>query len=124
MISGVPHPISDGARPIAPEHPIGTLIVGAGFAGIGMAATLKRAGIDDFALLERAPEVGGTWRDNTYPGCACDIPSSLYSYSFAPRSDWTRTYPKQPEILSYLKDCLSRFNLPAHLHLNATVERA
>jgi cation diffusion facilitator CzcD-associated flavoprotein CzcO len=124
MISGVSHLISDGANPIAPEHPIGTVIVGAGFAGIGMAATLKRAGIDDFVLLERAKEIGGTWRDNTYPGCACDIPSSLYSYSFAPRTDWTRTYPKQPEILAYLKDCLGHFDLPAHLQLNASVERA
>ena len=124
MSSGVSHLISDGASPIAFEPPIGTMIVGAGFAGIGMAATLKRAGINDFALLERAAEVGGTWRDNTYPGCACDIPSSLYSYSFAPRTDWTRTYPKQPEILAYLKDCLARFDLATHLHLNAQVKSA
>ena len=68
------------------------VIVGSGFAGLGMAIGLKRAGIEDFVVLERADDLGGTWRDNTYPGCACDIPSNLYSFSFAPNRDWTRFF--------------------------------
>src|SRR4051794_13059781 len=79
------------------------VIVGAGFAGIGMAARLLAAGERDFVLLERGSDVGGTWRDNTYPGCACDVPSHLYSFSFAPNADWSRTYSPQPEIEDYLR---------------------
>jgi cation diffusion facilitator CzcD-associated flavoprotein CzcO len=78
-------------------------IVGSGFGGIGMAVRLKRAGIDDFVVFERAGEVGGTWRDNSYPGCACDVPSHLYSFSFAPNPDWSRSYSGQREILEYLR---------------------
>ena len=78
-------------------------IVGAGFAGIGLAIRLQRAGIEDFTILERAEELGGTWRDNTYPGCACDVASSLYSYSFALNPDWSHAYSRQDEILSYLR---------------------
>src|SRR6202140_2446768 len=78
-------------------------IVGSGFAGLGMAVNLKRAGIEDFVVLERADDVGGTWRDNTYPGCQCDVPSTLYSFSFAPNPSWTHTYPLQPEIWDYLR---------------------
>ncbi len=83
-------------------------IIGAGFSGIGMAARLLKDGIDDFVVIERADEVGGTWRDNTYPGCQCDIPSVLYSYSFMPNPDWTRAYPLQAEIREYLKRCAQR----------------
>ena len=79
------------------------VIVGAGFAGLGMAISLRRRGMDDFVVLERASSVGGTWRDNTYPGCACDVPSHLYSLSFAPNPDWTRSFSPQPEIYEYLK---------------------
>ncbi|MEP6843384.1 MAG: FAD-dependent oxidoreductase, partial [Pseudolysinimonas sp.] len=78
-------------------------IIGAGFAGLGMAAQLTRHGIDDFLVVERAHEVGGTWRDNTYPGAACDIRSDLYSFSFAPNPEWAHRYSRQPEILEYLK---------------------
>ncbi len=78
-------------------------IVGAGFGGIGMALALRRAGIEDFVVLERADDVGGVWRDNTYPGAACDVPSSLYSYSFAPNRRWPRRYAGQADILDYLK---------------------
>ena len=87
-------------------------IVGAGFAGIGLAIKLREAGIHDFTILERADELGGTWRDNTYPGCACDVASNLYSYSFAPNPDWSRAFSRQEEILGYLRavaqehDCL------------------
>src|ERR687893_3283376 len=86
-------------------------IVGAGFSGLGMAIRLKQDGIDDFFILERADELGGTWRDNTYPGCQCDIPSHLYSFSFAPNPDWTRTFPLQPEIQDYLRGVADRFGI-------------
>ena len=78
-------------------------IIGAGFAGLGAAIRLRQAGFTDFTVYERAAELGGTWRDNSYPGCACDIPSVLYSYSFAPNPEWTRLYPSQPEIWDYLR---------------------
>ena len=78
-------------------------ILGAGFSGIGMAARLLHDGMDDFFVIERADEVGGTWRDNTYPGCQCDIPSALYSFSWAPNPDWSRVYPLQSEIRDYLR---------------------
>ena len=81
-----------------------TVIVGTGFSGIGMAIRLLREGDRDFVLLERAGEVGGTWRDNTYPGCRCDVPSHLYSFSFAPNPNWSSTFSPQPEILAYLRD--------------------
>ena len=77
-------------------------IVGAGFSGLGMAIRLKLEGIEDFVVLERHDDVGGTWWVNTYPGCACDVPSHLYSFSFAPNPDWTQTYSAQPEIRDYL----------------------
>ena len=79
-------------------------IVGTGFSGIGMAIKLLREGERDFVLLERADEIGGTWRDNTYPGCRCDVPSHLYSFSFAPNPNWSSTFSPQPEILEYLRD--------------------
>jgi cation diffusion facilitator CzcD-associated flavoprotein CzcO len=73
-------------------------IVGSGFSGIGLAIRLKQDGVEDFAVLERGDGVGGTWHFNTYPGCACDVPSHLYSFSFAPDPGWSRTYSRQPEI--------------------------
>jgi cation diffusion facilitator CzcD-associated flavoprotein CzcO len=93
-------------------------IIGTGFAGLGMAIRLKQAGIHDFVLLERAGDVGGTWRDNTYPGCQCDVPSHLYSFSFAPNPDWSRTFSHQEEIWDYLRDCAERFEINPHLRLN------
>ena len=73
-------------------------VVGAGFAGLCAAIRLQRAGFHDVTIFERAADLGGTWRDNTYPGCACDIPSNLYSFSFEPNPEWTRMYPQQGEI--------------------------
>ena len=86
-------------------------IIGSGFSGLGMAIRLKQAGINDFVVLERAGEVGGTWQANTYPGCACDVPSHLYSFSFAPNPDWTQTYSTQPEIWAYLRRVADDFGV-------------
>jgi cation diffusion facilitator CzcD-associated flavoprotein CzcO len=86
-------------------------VIGAGFAGIGMAAQLHRHGIDDVVVLERASDIGGVWRANTYPGAQCDIRSDLYSFSFAPNPGWTKAYSPQPEILAYLHDVVRRFDL-------------
>ena len=96
-------------------------IVGAGFAGLAMAVRLKQAGIDDFILLERGDDVGGTWRDNTYPGAACDVPSHLYSYSFAPNHRWSRAFSPQGEILDYLRDVARRHGIVPHLRLGTGV---
>jgi cation diffusion facilitator CzcD-associated flavoprotein CzcO len=92
-------------------------IVGAGFGGLGMAISLQRGGRPDFVLLERAPDVGGTWRANTYPGCQCDVPSNLYSFSFARKWDWDRAYPMQDQILDYLRDCARRYGVLSRTHL-------
>ena len=96
-------------------------IVGSGFAGLAMAIGLKRHGIEDFVLLERGRDVGGTWRDNTYPGCQCDVPSHLYSFSFAPNPNWSRTYSHQPEIHAYLKGCSERFGILPHVRFGSEV---
>jgi cation diffusion facilitator CzcD-associated flavoprotein CzcO len=84
-------------------HHVSVLIVGSGFSGLGAAICLDRAGHRDFLVIERAAEVGGTWRDNTYPGAACDVPSHLYSFSFAPNPDWSRRYSPGSEIQDYLR---------------------
>src|SRR5271166_3759186 len=90
-------------------------IVGSGFSGLGMAIRCKQDGIEDFVVLERASELGGTWRDNTYPGCACDIASNLYSFSFAPNPDWTRTFSAQAEIWDYLRRVASEYGIERHI---------
>jgi cation diffusion facilitator CzcD-associated flavoprotein CzcO len=100
------------------------VIVGSGFAGLGMAIQLKRAGRDDFVVLEKAADLGGTWRDNTYPGCACDVPSYLYSYSFALNPHWSRMYSPQPEIWAYLRDCAERFGVDSRIEYGAEVTSA
>lgn len=92
-------------------EPLDVAIIGAGFAGIGTAIRLRQKGIDDFAVFERGTRVGGTWRDNTYPGAACDIPSRLYSYSFAPNPDWSHTYSGSREILDYIESMVDDFGL-------------
>ena len=97
------------------------LIVGAGFAGLGTAIRLLQNGIDDFVILERGDRVGGTWRDNTYPGAACDIPSVLYSYSFAPNPDWSRVYSGSAEILEYIDNLVDRHGLGRHIRFGADV---
>lgn len=92
-----------------------TLILGSGFAGLCMAIKLKQAGDDDFVVIERAQSVGGTWRDNSYPGAACDVPSHMYSLSFAPNPNWSRTYPTQPELYRYLRQLAEDHALLPHL---------
>lgn len=96
-------------------------IIGAGFAGLGAAIKLLQAGHRDLLVLERADEVGGTWRDNIYPGCRCDVQSNLYSFSFAPNPDWTSTFPAQPELRSYLNDVAARFGVRRYLRLGCDV---
>ncbi|HET6881806.1 MAG TPA: NAD(P)/FAD-dependent oxidoreductase [Pirellulales bacterium] len=100
-----------------PLRHVRVAIVGAGFAGIGAAIALQRAGIE-FAIFERSRELGGTWRDNTYPGCKCDVPSHLYSFSFALNPDWTRTYSSQREIQEYLQAIAQRFDIVRHVRFN------
>jgi cation diffusion facilitator CzcD-associated flavoprotein CzcO len=105
-------------------HTFDVAIIGSGFSGMGMAIKLKQEGKRDFVVLERASDVGGTWHYNTYPGCACDVPSHLYSFSFAPNPRWTETYSKQPEIRSYLERVAEDFGLRPHIRFNHTVESA
>jgi cation diffusion facilitator CzcD-associated flavoprotein CzcO len=99
-------------------------IIGTGFAGLGLAIRLREAGEHDFVVFERADEVGGTWRDNTYPGCACDVPSNLYSFSFAPNPDWSRSFSPQPEILDYLRGCADRFGIRPHIRFGHEMQGA
>ncbi len=83
------------------EHSV--VIVGAGFSGIGMAARLRAMGVDDFVVLDRGNDLGGTWRDNSYPGASCDVPSNLYSFSFALNPEWSRSFSSQSEIWDYMR---------------------
>ncbi len=106
-----------------PTH-VRIAVIGAGFGGLGTGIRLKQAGISDFVILERGGDVGGTWRDNSYPGCACDVPSHMYSFSFAPNPDWSRAFSSQPEIQAYLQRCAEQFGLRPHVQLMADVEHA
>ncbi|WP_314413034.1 flavin-containing monooxygenase [Streptomyces kroppenstedtii] len=103
------------------EH-VRVAVIGSGFAGLGAAVRLRREGVTDFVVLERADSVGGTWRDNSYPGCACDVPSHLYSFSFAPNPDWPRTFSGQEHIRAYLEHVTDVFGLRPHLRLNTEVK--
>jgi len=107
--------------PTQPIAVVNTLIIGAGFAGLGSAIRLKQSGLNDFVILERGNKVGGTWRDNNYPGAACDIPSNLYSYSFAQNPNWSRGFSGSPEILDYIHHLVSNFNLGELIHFNQNV---
>ena len=103
---------------------LSVLIVGTGFSGLGMGIKLKEAGIESFTILERANDVGGTWRDNNYPGCACDVQSHLYSFSFEPNPNWTRMFARQPEIKAYLQHCARKYALLPHIRFDSEVVRA
>jgi len=109
--------------PDLPAH-VAVAVVGSGFAGLGAAIALRRAGRHDFVVLERAGDVGGTWRDNSYPGCACDVPSHLYSYSFAPNPDWTRSFSGQPEIQAYLRRTAREEGVLPQLRFHTELEHA
>jgi cation diffusion facilitator CzcD-associated flavoprotein CzcO/acetyl esterase/lipase len=120
-------PASNGSRlDGAPSHqPTPSVaIIGAGFGGIGLGIQLKRAGLDSFEIFEKADGIGGVWRDNTYPGLTCDIPSHLYSFSFEPNPHWSRTYSPQPEILAYLERCVAEYGLDRNLRLGTEVAKA
>jgi cation diffusion facilitator CzcD-associated flavoprotein CzcO len=100
----------------------GIVIIGAGFGGIGMGIALKKAGFDDFVILEKSDDLGGTWHDNLYPGCACDIPSPLYSYSFELNPSWSRMFAPQPEIWEYLHMCARKYGVDEHIGYGRRVE--
>jgi cation diffusion facilitator CzcD-associated flavoprotein CzcO len=112
--------------PDAPDdvEAVDIVVVGSGFSGLAMAVALKRSGREDFLVLERAGEVGGTWRDNSYPGCACDVPSHLYSLSFAPNPDWTSTFSPQPEIGAYLRRVAENHHVLPHVRFGCELEQA
>jgi cation diffusion facilitator CzcD-associated flavoprotein CzcO len=101
-----------------------TIVIGTGFSGLGMAIKLKDAGEDDFVVLEKADSVGGTWRENTYPGCACDVQSHLYSFSFEPNPKWSRMFATQPEIRDYLEHCTDKYGVRRHIRFGEEVTGA
>jgi cation diffusion facilitator CzcD-associated flavoprotein CzcO len=118
-----PAPIDTPDRASLPTE-IDVVIVGSGFSGLAMAVALERSGREDFLILERAREVGGTWRENTYPGCACDVPSHLYSLSFALNPDWSSTFSPQPEIQAYLRRVAEDHGLLPHVRFGCELEHA
>ena len=99
-------------------------IIGAGPGGLCMAIQLRKAGFENIVILEKAPGLGGTWYHNRYPGCACDIPSHLYSYSFEVKKDWSRPYAPQPEILAYLEFCADKYDVRRHCRFDCEVRQA
>ena len=121
--AGDPLASTDGAAPDGRLTPR-VAIIGAGFGGVGLGITLRRAGIDSFTIFEKDAEIGGVWRDNTYPGLTCDVPSHLYSFSFEPNPDWSRTYSPQPEILAYLESCVAKYGIGEKIRLETEVTRA
>ncbi|PKQ07113.1 MAG: 4-hydroxyacetophenone monooxygenase [Alphaproteobacteria bacterium HGW-Alphaproteobacteria-11] len=112
------------ARPDVKSRPLSVAILGAGAAGLCMAIKLQKAGIDNFTILEKAASVGGTWRDNTYPGSGCDVPSMLYSYSFEPKPDWSRKFAGQAEIVDYFEGVARKYGLMPHIRFNTEVTEA
>ena len=100
------------------------LIIGSGFGGLGLAIRLRRAGIESFTILEQSDTLGGTWRDNCYPGAACDVPSILYCLSFDQKTDWTRKWSSQPEIRTYMNECAERNGILPHIRFGMRVESA
>ncbi len=107
----------------APDF-LDVLIVGAGFSGLGMAIKLLEAGTTSFLVIEKADDIGGTWYANQYPGCACDIPSHLYSFSFDRNPEWSRMYAGREEIQTYLKACVSRYGLEPYIRVNTAMQQA
>lgn len=124
MIQGLPG--GGRTRDALSDHDVDLkiAILGTGFGGLGMAIRLVEAGIRSFTIYEKSNGVGGTWRDNRYPGAECDVPSHLYSLSFAPKADWTMHYPHQPEILAYLESCADKWNLRPNIQFNTEIVSA
>ena len=110
------HPGGAGRRSVA--------IVGGGFGGVGAAVLLRRAGFHDVTVFERGERVGGVWHHNTYPGAACDVPSHLYEFSFAPNPRWSRRYAPQAEIQAYLEDVARRYGVSKRIKTGVEVARA
>jgi len=108
------------ATPITPDHEVA--IIGAGLGGLGMGAALLREGIDDFVILERASDVGGTWRDNTYPGIAVDIPTFAYQFSYELKPDWSRVFARGEEVKGYIDEYVVKYGLHPHLRLESEVK--
>lgn len=106
------------------DTPFHTIVIGSGFAGIGMAVALKKAGLGEFLILEKRHDVGGVWRDNTYPGAACDVPSHLYSFSFEPNPNWSRVFAPQVEIHQYLQHCAKKYGLLPFIRFGSEVAKA
>ena len=118
----VTEPTVEGTAQKPPVH-TRALIIGTGFSGLGMGIALQRQGVD-FLILEKADDVGGTWRDNSYPGCACDVPSHLYSFSFEPKATWSKLFSPQPEIFDYLQGVTDKYGLRRYIRFNSFVQRA
>ncbi|MDX1669486.1 MAG: alpha/beta hydrolase fold domain-containing protein, partial [Limnobacter sp.] len=109
---------------LTPDNPLQVVIVGGGFGGIGMAIELKKRFFKYFLVLEKGDDVGGVWRDNTYPGAACDVPSHLYSFSFEPNPNWSHAFSPQAEILDYLRHCADKYNVRKHFRFGTEVQSA
>src|SRR6195952_2536981 len=112
---------ANGSRP---RRHVEVLVIGSGFAGLGAAIRLTKDGREDFLVIERGSEVGGTWRDNTYPGAACDVPSHLYSYSFELNPGWSRSFSPQPEIQSYLRRTAEKYGVRSHVRTGCGIAEA
>ncbi len=120
----IPHVGPDTTPEPAAERYAHVIVIGAGLSGIAAAVKLRRGGITDFLVLEKADRVGGTWRENTYPGCAVDIPSPIYSFSFNPNPEWSRNFVGQPELLAYIEATVDTFRLAPHLRLGTELLQA
>src|SRR5277367_467637 len=99
-------------------------IIGSGFAGLCLAIQLKKRGIHRFTIFEKAGRIGGTWRDNTYPGACCDVPAFSYCFSFAQKTDWSRKWAPQSEILEYMEDCAKKYDLIRHIRFGTEIAGA
>src|SRR5947209_16239328 len=115
--------VTDNTAKALPPH-TDVAIVGSGYSGLCVAIRMKLEGLQGFVIFEQAATIGGTWRDNHYPGAACDIASNLYSFSFEPNPNWSRVYPQQPELKAYIEHCAAKYRLAPHLHCNAAITEA
>jgi cation diffusion facilitator CzcD-associated flavoprotein CzcO len=110
--------------PATDGHTYRAIIIGSGFGGLGLAIRMRQSGIEDFVILEKAGSVAGVWRDNEYPGAACDVPSHLYSFSFEPNPEWSHRFARQAEIREYLEHCTDKYGIRPHIQFNAEVASA